>query len=364
MAYTDIDKPSDYFETALWTGNGSTTNITSLDFQPDFTWIKGRSDAIAHVVFDSVRSAGGNKELTPNETYAEGGNSTISYGFLSSFNSDGFTVRNGTSSPNQADYTNKNSSTYASWNWKAGTSFTNDASATGIGSIDSTGSVNQDAGFSIVSYTGTGSTGTVAHGLGATPSMMIFKERADDAHGWITYHHKNTSAPATEFLLLNTTQATEDYADYFNDTAPTSSVFTIDTAGDINGSSDTYIAYCFAEKQGYSKFGSYTGNGNADGTFVYTGFKPAWVLIKWVGGTSDWYIYDNKINPFNVMSKVFAPNIANAEITTSRLMDFTSNGFKNRGSGNTTNASGENYIYMAFAENPFVTSTGVPATAR
>ena len=352
MAWT-INNGQLYFNTKLYTGTGSTLNITGVGFQPDLVWVKGRSEVASHRLNDIVRGAG--TELLTNTSSAEYTYSPNTA--LKSFDSDGFTL--GTDNG-----INKNSVTYASWNWKAGTSFTNDASATGIGSIDSTGSVNQDAGFSIVSYTGTGSTGTVAHGLGATPSMMIFKERADDAHGWITYHHKNTSAPATEFLLLNTTQATEDYADYFNDTAPTSSVFTIDTAGDINGSSDTYIAYCFAEKQGYSKFGSYTGNGNADGTFVYTGFKPAWVLIKWVGGTSDWYIYDNKINPFNVMSKVFAPNIANAEITTSRLMDFTSNGFKNRGSGNTTNASGENYIYMAFAENPFVTSTGVPATAR
>ena len=350
MAYTTIDKPSDYFETKLYTGNGGTLNVTGLDFQPDWCWLKQRNGTYGHDLYDVVRGA--TKTLNTNNTNAE----YTSADRLTSFNSDGFTLGSNAS-------VNGSSDTYASWNWKAGTSFTNDASATGIGTIDSTGSVNTDAGFSIVSYTGTGSTGTVAHGLGATPSMMIFKERADDAHGWITYHHKNTSAPATEFLLLNTTQATEDDADYFNDTAPTSSVFTIDTYGDINGSSDTYIAYCFAEKQGYSKFGSYTGNGSSDGTFCYLGFKPAFVMVKRTDSAQSWYMLDNKRNTFNPVDKYLLANTSAAE-DTFIIPDFLSNGFKLRGTGSGSNASGGSFIYMAFAKNPFVTSTGVPATAR
>jgi hypothetical protein len=355
MAYTDIDKPSDYFNTKLYTGTGSTLNITGVGFQPDLVWTKGRDSTaegvMDHALVDSVR--GVTKTLRSNTTAVEGTETNS----LTTFGSDGYTVgANGKFNYSSSDI-------YVSWNWKAGTSFTNDASSTGIGTIDSTGSVNTDAGFSIVSYTGTGSTGTVAHGLGATPSMMIFKERADDAHGWITYHHKNTSAPATEFLLLNTTQATEDDADYFNDTAPTSSVFTIDTYGDINGSSDTYIAYCFAEKQGYSKFGSYTGNGSSDGTFCYLGFKPAFVMVKRTDSAQSWYMLDNKRNTFNPVDKYLLANTSAAE-DTFIIPDFLSNGFKLRGTGSGSNASGGSFIYMAFAKNPFVTSTGVPATAR
>ena len=349
-AYTTIDDPTAFFQAKTYTGNGSTQSITLNglnNMQPDWVWIKQRDETRGHNIQDSVRGA--TKYIDSRSTGAE---ATVA-NTLTAFDSNGFSL-------GSYDDVNKSSQTYVAWNWKAGTSFTNDASSTGIGTIDSTGSVNTDAGFSIISYTGNATTNAkVAHGLGVAPSMMIVKKR-NGAFNWGIYHKSLTAHK----LITFTTNAPDDDASYWNDVEPTSSVFNLGSGALTNGSGSTMIAYCFAEKQGYSKFGSYTGNGNADGTFVYTGFKPAWVLIKWVGGTSDWYIYDNKINPFNVMSKVFAPNIANAEITTSRLMDFTSNGFKNRGSGNTTNASGENYIYMAFAENPFVTSTGVPATAR
>ena len=363
MSYTEIDDPTAYFQSNLHTGNSGTNAITfsgNSDLQPDWIWIKERGATGSHVLTDIVR--GITKQLYSNDTQAENTNSSS----VTAIGSNGFTLGN------RADV-NNNSDTYVSWNWKAGTSFTNDASATGIGTIDSTGSVNTDAGFSIVSYTGTGSTGTVAHGLGATPSMMIFKERAADAHGWITYHHKNTSAPATEFLLLNTTQATEDDADYFNDTEPTSSVFTIDTYGDINGSSDTYIAYCFAEKKGYSKFGSYTGNGSTDGTFVYTGFKPAFVMCKRTNSTGVWFMCDNKRVGFNGRPNNTA-SVGNPELSANdsrseaggntNVMDIFSNGFKLIQSGAEINGSGQSFIFMAFAENPFVTSTGVPAGAR
>ena len=369
MAYTTIDKPSDYFDTVLYTGNAGTLNITSLDFQPDWIWGKDRSGD-RHFLADSVRGKKntGYHLLCSNNNQADTSNAPPDG--ITAIGSNGFTLGANTSNTDggwsyeineSPDSGQGNSGTYVAWNWKAGTSFTNDASSTGIGSIDSAGSVSTDAGFSIISYTGTGSAATVAHGLGSAPRMIIIKD-ISNARNWGVYHESMGNLDAIYLDLSN--EKGGNSSAFWNSTSPTSSVFSINTRNEVNASSANMIAYCFAEKQGYSKFGSYTGNGNADGTFVYTGFKPAWVLIKWVGGTSDWYIYDNKINPFNVMSKVFAPNIANAEITTSRLMDFTSNGFKNRGSGNTTNASGENYIYMAFAENPFVTSTGVPATAR
>ena len=355
MSYTNgLDNPELYFQAKNYSGNASTNAITldgSEDMQPDWVWLKSRSFAQNHENYDSVRGA--TKRLYNNLTNAEDTNSTG----LTGFNSDGFTL-------GSSNAINKSGETFASWNWKAGTSFSNDASSTGVGPIDSTGSVNTDAGLSIISYTGTGSTGTVAHGLGATPGMIIIKER-NNATSWIVYHHKNTSAPATDYLLLNSTQATDDYADYFNDTEPTSSVFTIDTAGDINGSSDTYIAYCFAEKKGYSKFGSYEGNGNNDGTFVYTGFKPAWVMTKSIDSTSNWEIKDNKRSTFNTVDDYIKANANAAEDTgvSSHAMDFLSNGFKHRGSNDEVNGS-ETYIYMAFAEAPFVNSNGVPNNAR
>ena len=349
MAYTTIDDPSAYFQTAIWSGTGSALSVTfdgNSDMQPDMVWVKNRTTSSDHRLSDSVR--GTSSHLVPNDAAAIDTSSTA----LTAFNSDGFSV--GT----EQSYS-QSGKNHVGWAWKAGTSFTNDASGTGIGTIDSAGSVSTDAGFSITKFTADGNNLTAAHGLGVAPTMIITKNLSISKQ-WSVYH---SSLGAGKAIFLNVTDVADTDNTYWNNTAPTSTTLSYGTwSGNNNG--NEIIAYCFAEKKGYSKFGSYTGNGNADGTFVYTGFKPAWVLIKWVGGTSDWYIYDNKINPFNVMSKVFAPNIANAEITTSRLMDFTSNGFKNRGSGNTTNASGENYIYMAFAENPFVTSTGVPATAR
>ena len=355
MSYTNgLDDPSAFFQCTLYTGDGSNdlsiTNSGNSDLQPDWVWIKQR-DSRDHFLFDSVR--GVLQYVASNTDAAE---STLSDG-LKSFNSNGFTIDDGVG-------INQNNDPHVSWNWKAGTSFTNDASSTGIGTIDSTGSVNTDAGFSIVSYTGNQTSGaTVAHGLGSKPAMMIFKER-NGTTGWVVYHHKNTSAPATEYLQLNSSNATGDYAGYFNDTEPTSSVFTLGNDTGINQSGDTYIAYCFAEKQGYSKFGSYTGNGNADGTFVYTGFKPALIIFKNAdSGSADWVLYDNKRDGFNSNNIALYPN-ANAADDTGNDPDILSNGFKQRATGSDRNGNGENIIYMAFAENPFVTSTGVPATAR
>jgi len=349
MAYTTIDKPSDYFNTKLYTGNGSSGHaITGLDFKPDWIWIKDRGAANWHSVRDSVR--GTSRQLFTNEARAE---ETASY--VTSFNSNGFTLGTGNSD------VNANNNTYASWNWKGGTSFTNDASGTGIGTIDSAGSFNNDAGFSIVSYTGTGSNGTVKHGLNSVPKMIIIKKR-NGTDNWIVYH-KSLSA-VDRYVMLNTTDGESANSAAFNDTRPTSSVFSLGSFTKSNASNSTFIAYCFADKQGYSKFGKYTGNGNANGTFIYTGFKPAFIITKYTGGDGqNWQMYDNKRNPHNFVDTVLFPN-GSADEEAYDKYDFLSNGFKARAANTGTNGSGSPYIYMAFAENPFTTSTGIPATAR
>ena len=350
MSYTNgLDKPSDYFVSNLHTGNGGTLNITSLDFQPDWVWVKERNNAKDHALYDSVRGA--NKLLESNKTGLE---ATTSAG-ISSFNSDGWTT---------GDFfqTNDNGDSYVSWNWKAGTSFTNDASATGIGSIDSSGSVNQDAGFSIISYTGTGNAATVSHGLGVAPKMIIIKNRST-TNGWEVYHQ---SIGNTKYLALNVTDAALASASRWNNTSPTSTVFTVNTEGGVNSSGGNLIAYCFADVQGYSKVGgSYTGNGNADGTFVYTGFKPGFFMAKRIDASDmPWVMIDNKRNSFNALSNTLLANSAEAANTGTDRADFLSQGVKIRTTSGAWNASGASFIFMAFAENPFVTSTGVPATAR
>ena len=349
MAYTTIDIPSDYFNTITYTGDGSASrNITGVGFQPDWVWGKCRNVSVSHAIYDSVRGA--SNLINTNSSSAEGTNPA-----LNAFVSDGFTV-------NSDSYFNGNSNTYVAWNWKAGTSFTNDASATGIGTIDSTGSVNTDAGFSIISYTGNATTNAkVAHGLGVAPSMMIVKKR-NGAFNWGIYHKTLTAHK----LLAFTTGTPDDDASYWNDVEPTSSVFNLGSGALTNGSGSTMIAYCFAEKQGYSKFGSYTGNNDDNGTFVYTGFKPAFVMVKITAGQTDnWIMQDNKINSFNgASSQRLRPNSSGAEFSSSNEIDLLSNGFKTHGADGEINGSGFSYIYMAFAENPFVTSTGVPATAR
>ena len=350
MAYTDIDDSSAFFQTTLYTGNGSTNAITGVGFQPDWVWLKNRGDSYNHAVFDSVR--GVTKFLAVNNSNDEETNAAE----LTAFGTDGFTL-------GDADRPNKNTDAYVSWNWKAGTSFSNDVSATSVGSIDSVGSVSTDAGFSIISWTGSGSAATIAHGLGSKLSVYIVKNRSDDGEDWIVYHGANTSAPQTDYIMLNETNATGDSAGVWNDVAPTSTVFSVGTATSTNGSSKNMIAYCFAEKQGYSKFGNYVGNGNADGPFVYLGFKPAWLLVKLSSGTDDWQILDNKRSPNNIVGGYLRTN-TNAATINNDVIDFTSNGFKLRTSAGSWNPDGGTFIYLAFAEQPFVTSTGVPATAR
>ena len=351
MAYTTIDDPSAYFQTAIWSGTGSALSVTfdgNSDMQPDMVWVKNRTTSSDHRLSDSVR--GTSSHLVPNDAAAIDTSSTA----LTAFNSDGFSV--GT----EQSYS-QSGKNHVGWAWKAGTSFTNDASGTGIGTIDSAGSVSTDAGFSITKFTADGNNLTAAHGLGVAPTMIITKNLSISKQ-WSVYH---SSLGAGKAIFLNVTDVADTDNTYWNNTAPTSTTLSYGTwSGNNNG--NEIIAYCFAEKKGYSKFGSYTGNGNADGTFVYTGQKSAFIMIKASSRAGTWNMYDVKRSTFNNVDDFITANTPDAETTgnTYQNIDILSNGFKCRGTGTGTNESGSTYIYMAFAENPFVTSTGVPATAR
>ena len=462
MAYTTIDDPTIYFNTKLYTGNGSNGHaITGVGFQPDWVWIKGRSVAENHNVYDAVRGAG--ERLIPNGSNAESTKTDTH----KSFDSDGFTLDLGAE-------VNDNTQTFASWNWLAGgtapaitysvkvvsdsgnkyrfddfgtsavtldlqeggtytfdqsdssnsghplrfsttsdgshgggSEYTTGVTTTGTpgsagaktvitvasgtatlyyycsvhsgmggqantnstfgssnfsGSVQTKVSANTTAGFSIVSYTGTGSVGTFGHGLNSKPNMMIQK-KLNGSTAWTVYHDKVASDPATDYLYLSSASAVADYADHYNDTEPTSSVFTLGTDTSINGSGTPNITYCFHEVKGYSKIGSYTGNNqDPDGTFVYTGFAPAWVIAKKTDGAHDWTIKDSKRPGYNENNKNLNANLNNAEESNDEV-DFLSNGFKWRDNDGASNAS-NTYIYMAFAESPFVNSNGVPNNAR
>lgn len=322
---------SDNFNTVLYTGNGSTQSITGVGFQPDWVWLKSRTGVYDHTVYDVVRGA--TYKLPPNDTYAE----SADIDTLTSFDSDGFSLGDDLK-------VNASSGSMVSWNWKAGgTAVSNTA-----GSITSQVSANVDAGFSIVSYTGTGANATVGHSLGVQPSMIIVRVRST-TNNWAVYH---SSLGNTKALLLDTTDAGLTSSLFWNNTTPTSSVFSISTGNSVNNSGQTYIAYCFANIDGYSKVGSYTGNGSADGTFVYTGFRPAWVMMKYSSTSSYWIVFDNKRNVYNLTDKGLRPNEASDENTNLFFVDFLSNGFKARDGGG-LNGNGNTGIYLAFAENPF-----------
>ena len=343
MAYISF-QPSDYFNTVLYTGNGSTQSITGVGFQPDWTWIKERGSSNNHELYDAVRGA--TKRIFSDATNAEDTNSTG----LTAFGTDGFTLGG-------AGGTNNNSDTYVAWNWKANGA----GSSNTDGTINTTyTSVNTTSGFSISTYTGTGANATIGHGLGVAPKVVIIKNLAR-TENWLVGH---SSIGFTKFLSLDVTNAAQTTSNRFNDTAPTSTVFSVGTADGSNKSGDSFIAYCFAEKTGFSKFGKYIGTANNDGPFLFTGFKPAFVLVKIYSDGGSWYIYDNKRGPFNVNDSYLRPNSSNAETTGASFarMDFLSNGFKLRDNQNLNGSY--NYIYMAFAEEPLVSSNGVPATAR
>jgi len=351
MAYTTIKKPSDYFNTKLYTGDGnSSRSITGVGFATDMVWLKGRTTTYSHRLVDKLRTGTYPKLLYPNETSAE---SEDVNNFVS-LDSDGFTIGVGNA-------VNQSGQTYVAWNWLANGS----GSSNSDGSITSTVSANTTSGFSIVSYTGTGANATVGHGLGVAPKMIIIKNRID-AVNWEVGHD---SIGWTKKLRLNTTDAETVDNGAFNDTAPTSSVFSLGNNGTSNGSGDDMIAYCFADVKGFSKFGSYTGNASLDGTFIYTGFKPSWVIIKRTDVINSWVMFDNKRNGTyglsgNPRARHLYANTNDPEDSADNYnqVDFVSNGFKLREDNTTINASGGSYIYMAFAEEPLVGDN--PATAR
>ena len=345
MAYTTINKSTDYFNTVLYTGNGSARTITT-GMQPDLNWIKRRNQVDNHWWTDSVRGA--TKYIGSNRTNAEATETTAVTGITST----GFTLGADT---NQGEV-NANTYTYCSWNWKANGA----GSANTSGSINSTVSVNTTAGFSIVKWTGSGANATVGHGLGVAPKMIMLKNTSE-VYGWQVYH---ASLGNTKYVSLNSTDAQATSSQSWNNTSPTSTVFSVGASDSNNKSGNTIIAYCFAEKAGYSKFGSYTGNGNAYGTFVYTGFKPALVMCKRTdGGTQNWCIMDNK-RGYNPDVQQLHPNNSNAEsLGSGDTLDLLSNGFKMRATDGDKNGSGETFIYMAIGQS-IVGSNNVPATAR
>jgi hypothetical protein len=343
MAYSTINKSTDHFNTKLYAGNSGTNNITGVGFQPDFVWIKKRNATGDHALFDAIR--GVTKRLQSNENSAE----ATTADSLTSFDSDGFTL---------GSYSGANQNLLASWNWKAAGSTASNSS----GSITSTVSANTTAGFSIVSYTGTAANATVGHGLGVVPKVVITKSRVN-GENWGFYHENLGN---TKQLVLNTNAAqTGASAAYYNNTSPTSTVFSIGTADSTNDNQNM-IAYCFAEIKGYSKFGAYTGNGQSDGTFVYTGFAPSFVLWKKVDSNdsnNSWVIMDNKRSGDNHYAKALHPDLNNTESDYQNWFDIYSNGFKLRNGHNELNRSGSNYIFMAFGQS-LVGSNNVVATAR
>ena len=329
-----------YMDATLYTGNGSTQTITNAaGFKPDFVWVGIRNTTNYNHVENSV--VGATKYLNTNSTGAE---STFA-GAITSFNSNGFSVGNGAE-------VNINGSTFVGWQWQAGQGST---SSNTSGSITSTVSVNATAGFSVVTYTGTGANATVGHGLGVAPKMVIVKDRTNGTNDWSVYH---TSLGNTAYIFLNLTNAssTTNGNLYWNNTSPTSTVFSVGTTGRVNASSDNYVAYCWAEIAGFSKFGSYTGNGSTDGPFIYLGFRPKYIMRKETSGVGDWIIFDNARNPYNVESTRLLANTGNGDQSPGNDIDVLSNGWKERNSDGYSNNSGSTYIYMAFAESPFKSS--------
>ncbi len=348
MAYTTINKSTDYFNTKLYAGTGSTHNVTGVGFQPDWTWIKSRTDTGNHRIYDAVRGA--TKTIYSNLTNEEGTNTNG----LSSFDSDGFTVNTNTQS-------NGSGNNFASWNWKAN----GQGSSNTDGSINTTyTSANTTAGFSIVKYTGTGSAATVGHGLGAIPKMIIIKGLTNTTtQNWRVFHNNTSNGR----LALNDNIAAANSTDFgANGSGGTITqninYFNIGTDARVNGSGSEYIAYCFAEKTGYSKAGGFNGNGNADGVFQYCGFKPSFLLLKRSGDTANWLIFDNKREGYNVDNDELYPNTADVEQTYDHI-DFLSNGFKLRANSSSINANASAYIWFAFGQS-LVGNNNVPCTAR
>ena len=339
-----ILRPQRHFDTILYTGNDGSQTITGLEFDPDFVWAKNRQDnGYHHDLYDTVR--GNNLRLFSSQTQAE------ATGYLQFGVTGGFSLTSGGG-------INSNNKNHVAWCWKAGGAAVSNTN----GNITSSVSVNEEAGFSIVSYTGNGSNGqTIGHGLGKKPAWIILKNR-DASQNWRVWH-KELASDGSKRLLLDAMNASED-AGFLNDTAPTSTIFTLGNADDAwNSNGDKFIAYCWAEIPGYSKFGSYTGNGSTNGTYVHLGFKPAFIITKQTNSTGSWFIFDNKRNGYNEIEPYVMANVANGEAT-DLGWDILSNGFKNRNSYSATNGSGNTFVYMAFAEQPGATPFDTFANSR
>ena len=353
MAYTNIDDPSAYFQAELYTGNSSTNAITfsgNSDMQPDLVWNKRRDVGYSHRLWDSSR--GVTKYVASESTVAE-----ATFGYVSSFNTDGITFGNNDQSVNVSG------GSYVLWNWKANGGTT---SSNTDGDLTSTVQFNSTAGFSIVTYTGKSPIEPlqVGHGMGEAPDVVLVKNRSG-SRNWVMYHKDLTAPAANRYLMLDNNV----YGELANSTlwgnvAPSSTIITTGENASVNQPNENFVAYCWKERQGFSKFGKYVGNGSTNGTFVYTGFKPAWIMCRRIdGGGNSWDMHDSARDLFNPSGRTFYADTSGAELTGNNV-DLLSNGFKQRDTSGNRNGNGNTYIYMAFAENPFVTSTGIPTTAR
>jgi len=347
-AYTTIDDAGSFFNINTWSGTGSSRAFTGIGFQPDFVWVKKSNNAAHHCLEDAVRGA--EEMIQSSSLDAE----VTRAGGLTSFDSDGWAMSVG----DDGDF-NGTGSDFVGWNWKAGTT----TGIAGSPSITPTSySFNATSGFSIIKYVGIDTAGaTIPHGLGVAPNMVIIKD-LDNANDWAVY---TSALGATKYLLLNTAAAAGTATSLWNDTEPTSTLVSLGTTSKVNYDPRNYVAYCFTNIQGYSRFGSYTGNGNADGPFVYTGFRPAFVMLKCStrAGTDDWPMFDDRRLGYNVDNNALVADDTDAERTQDDI-DILSNGFKCRNSVTDVNANGDTMVYMAFAESPFCNSSGVPANAR
>ena len=345
MAYSTIDDPTLYFNTVLYAGTGSEQTVSGVNFSPGLTWLKSRSNGQPNVLSDSVR--GGNKQLYTADTQAE-----TTYGqYLKSFNSDGFVL--GTDSG-----INQSSQTFVSWNWKAGGSASNNTDGNKTISL----SVNTTAGFSVGTYAGTGQDSTIGHGLGAVPDWLMIKNRSSGSRKWQLWHNGLTGT--NKYLAIDRSDAELTDSASWDNTAHSNTVWNTYGSGEANQNGENFVCYAWTSIQGFSKFGSYTGNGNADGPFIYTGFKPAWIMTKQINGGSSWIVHDNKRDPINTVTEYFTVEENDAAGTLANSYDLCSNGFKVRTSNGDRNSNGDTFAYWAFAESPLVNSEGIPNNAR
>ena len=345
MAYSTIDDPTLYFNTVLYAGTGSEQTVSGVNFSPGLTWLKSRSNGQPNVLSDSVR--GGNKQLYTADTQAE-----TTYGqYLKSFNSDGFVL--GTDSG-----INQSSQTFVSWNWKAGGSASNNTDGNKTISL----SVNTTAGFSVGTYAGTGQDSTIGHGLGAVPDWLMIKNRSSGSRKWQLWHNGLTGT--NKYLAIDRSDAELTDSASWDNTAHSNTVWNTYGSGEANQNGENFVCYAWTSIKGFSKFGSYTGNANANGPFIYTGFKPAWIMTKQINGGSSWIVHDNKRDPINTVTEYFTVEENDAAGTLANSFDLCSNGFKVRTSNGDRNSSGDSFAYWAFAESPLVNSEGIPNNAK